>query len=57
MIALKKLSPPLPQEVEALMAYSGLSFEHAICPVLPRPNILPEYDDDGGQKNIGFLFA
>lgn len=50
MIALKNYHRRSPQEVEALMAYSGLSFEHAICPVLPRPNILPEYDDDGGQK-------
>lgn len=39
-----------PQEVEALMAHSGLSFENAICPALPRPPGLPDCDDDAGQQ-------
>ncbi|HDY8629236.1 DUF4034 domain-containing protein [Klebsiella pneumoniae] len=39
-----------PQEVEALMAHSGLSFADAICPNLPRPFILPEDNDDAGQN-------
>lgn len=38
-----------PQEVEALMAYSGLSFTDAVCPNLPRPAGLPECDNDAGQ--------
>lgn len=39
-----------PQEVEALMACSGLSFADAVCPNLPRPSILPECGDDAGQQ-------
>lgn len=39
-----------PQEVDALMAHSGLSFADAVCPNLPRPSVLPECNDDAGQK-------
>ncbi|TGD50184.1 hypothetical protein C9F07_24885, partial [Salmonella enterica subsp. enterica serovar Poona] len=33
-----------------LMAHSGLSFADAVCPNLPRPSVLPECNDDAGQK-------
>lgn len=39
-----------PQEVDALMAHSGLSFTDAVCPNLPRPSVLPECNDDAGQN-------
>ncbi len=39
-----------PQEVEALMAHSGLSFADAVCPNLPRPQVLPACDGDAGQR-------
>ncbi|KEY60660.1 DUF4034 domain-containing protein [Serratia sp. DD3] len=39
-----------PQEVDALMAHSGLSFENAVCPQLPRPAELPNGLDNTGQQ-------
>ncbi|WP_347253405.1 DUF4034 domain-containing protein [Leminorella grimontii] len=39
-----------PQETDALMAHSGLSFDNAICPSLPRPSWLPACKGDAGQK-------
>lgn len=39
-----------PQEVDALVAHSGLSFADAVCPNLPRPSVLPECNDYAGQK-------
>ncbi|MEA7581086.1 DUF4034 domain-containing protein, partial [Salmonella enterica subsp. enterica serovar Anatum] len=32
------------------VAHSGLSFTDAVCPNLPRPSVLPECNDDAGQK-------
>ncbi|MGS9164634.1 DUF4034 domain-containing protein, partial [Salmonella enterica subsp. enterica serovar Infantis] len=39
-----------PQEVDALMSHSGLSFADAVCPNFPRPSVLPECNYDAGQK-------
>lgn len=39
-----------PQEVDALMAHSGMSFDNATCSSLPRPSGLPECEDDAGQQ-------
>ncbi|MGN9526328.1 DUF4034 domain-containing protein [Escherichia coli] len=56
-IALKNYHPRRsPQEVEAFMAYSGLSFEHAICPFCLAPIYFLSMMMMVG-KNIGFLFA
>lgn len=50
MVELAEYHRRSPQEVEALMAFSGLSFDDAVCPVLPRPDVMPECDDDVGQQ-------
>lgn len=39
-----------PQEMDALMAYSGLSLDKAVCPSLPRPQVLPAPDNESPQK-------
>ncbi len=40
-----------PQEVDALMAHSGLSLADAVCPNSAAPvRALPEFNDDAGQK-------
>lgn len=35
-----------PQEIDALMAFSGLSLDNAVCPSLPRPSVLLTTVDD-----------
>ncbi|MFP8734519.1 DUF4034 domain-containing protein [Klebsiella aerogenes] len=49
MVELVEYHRQSPQEMDALMAHSGLSFADAICPPLPRPFLLTERDDADAQ--------
>ncbi|MBA8197369.1 DUF4034 domain-containing protein [Citrobacter freundii] len=46
MQVLAKYHQDSPQEMETLMAFSGLSLEDAACPNLPRPAVLPDCKGD-----------
>ncbi|MEG2169815.1 MAG: DUF4034 domain-containing protein [Citrobacter sp.] len=46
---LAKYHQDSPQEMEAMMAFSGLTLEDTVCPILPRPSLLPDCEGDAGE--------